>query len=356
MGFQKIENDIKTGAVDKAAPILLCGEERFLVDFYENKLETIFAGGENGSATGSNALDTAVFYGGETDDEAIMAALDTFPMLSPMRIVIVKNHPGFSGQGSAAATEGGAKRKNSLADYLAQIPDTARLIFSSAGVNKTRALYKAVAKHGTVYEFNRLDEAELTRFVRKRFKTMGADAPPDVLESFIFATGYLEKDTDRDLFAVENDAYKTASFVLSEGRTTIEHADIEECLPGVLRTDVFAMLDAISAGRKAEAVNLLENALAGGENVFRLLSLFTGHFEIMHGYKELSAEGRSPAEITKILGERSDWRVKKLGGFARRFDAEKLEWILGRLYRLERDIKSGDLPEKLALTLLLAEV
>ena len=127
-------------------------------------------------------------------------------------------------------------------------------------------------------------------------------------------------------------------------------------MPGILRTDVFAMLDAISSGNKAQAVGLLENSLAGGESVFRLLSLFTGHFEIMLGYKELSAAGHSSPKITQILGERSEWRVKKLGGFAHHFDNAKLKWIVGRLYDTERDIKSGDIPERLALTVLLAEI
>lgn len=364
MGFRTIENGIKSGALNKAAPVLLYGEERFLVDFYERRLLALFSGqgadsADSGAETADKVLhdlDVSVFYGDEAGDEAIMGALDTFPMLSPARVVIVKNHPGFSTAGTAGAAGESAKRKNGLADYIAQMPDTARLLFTSADVNKTRALYKAAAKYGTVYEFARLDESDLKTFARKRFKALGADIAPDVLDAFVFATGYLEKDTDRDLFAVENDAYKIASFVLAEGRTGITHADLEECLPGILRTDVFAMLDAISSGRKADAVRLLENSLAGGESVFRLLSLFTGHFEIMLGYKELSAEGHSPKVITQKLGERSDWRVKKLGGFAVRFEQEKLEWILSRLYGMERDIKSGDLPERLALTVLLAEV
>jgi len=350
MGFQEIENDIKSGAVDRPVPILLYGEESFLTSHYEKQLVALFSGGENADG----GLDVSAFYMDEADDETVMAALDTFPMLSPLRLVTVKAHPGLSGQ--KADSDDGAKKKNLLAEYIARIPDTARLVFVSNNINKTRALYKAIVKHGKAYEFTRLDEAGLRNFALKRFKGMGTELTPDVLDAFVFATGYLEKDTDRDLFTVENDVYKLASFVLADGRAVITHPDLEECMPGVLRTDVFAMLDAISAGRKADAIRLLENSLAGGESVFRLLSLFTGHFEIMLGFKELSAEGHSAAKITQILGERSDWRVKKLGGFAQRFDVRKLQWIVGRLYDTERNIKSGDIPERLALTILLAEI
>ena len=386
MGFRQIENDIKSGAADRPAPILLCGEERFLIDFYERKLESLFSAGGNDADSNRNAssdgsgntgkgdsrgagnsntgkavreLDVTVFYGNEEGDASIMGALDTFPMLSPVRIVIVKEHPGLSSPGQKAdetQEENTRKKKKGLPEFLAQIPPTSRLIFTSGKVNKTRALYKSIAKHGTVYEFSRLDEADLQKFSRKRFKAFGTEISQDVLEAFIFATGYLEKDSENDLFTIENEAYKLSSFAISEGRTDISHKDLEECMPGILRTDVFAMLDAISLGKKAEAVQLLENSLAGGESAFRLLSLFTGHFEIMLGYRELSAEGHNAKEITKIMGERSDWRVKKLGGFAQRFDLENLKFILGQLYDMERQIKSGDIRERHALTVLLAEI
>ena len=381
MSFRKIENDIKSGALNRPAPVLLFGEEGFLVDHYEKKLTALFSGaepggdgstdtsdakthggdnstdaGERGATTSLNDLDISVFHGDEAGDDAIMAALDTFPMLLPARTVIVRSHPGLSSQGAATSDGGGKKPKNSLADYVKQMPQSSRLILSSGSVNKTRALYKAVSKHGSVYEFSRLDETDLHNFVRTRFKRIGAEITPGVLDAFIFATGYLEKDSDKDLFTIENDVYKLASFVIADGRKAIDHPDIEECLEGVLRTDVFAMLDAISTGRKAEAINLLENSLADGESGFRLLSLFTGHFEIMLGYRELSAIGHSTKEITQILGERSDWRVKKLGGFAGRFETSKLRDILRRLYEVEKQIKTGNLPERLALTVLLAEI
>ena len=373
MGFRTIESDIKSGKINSALPILLYGEEHFLVDFYEKKLRALFFGnldeagnvGENAQSSDASNLDLSVFYGDEEPDDAIIGALDTFPMLSPMRIVVVKEHPGLSSPKNSATSSAEdskgenivqTKRKDELADYIAHIPETSRLIFASEKINKTRVLYKAINKSGLVYEFTRLEELDLRQFIIKRFTALGVNITTDVLDEFIFATGYLEKDSDRDLFSVENDVSKTAIFSLAEGRTVVTQADIEECMPGILRIDVFAMLDAISSGKKAEAVRLLENSLASGQNVFQLLSLVTGHFEIMLGYKELNAKGHNQKEITKILGGRSEWRVKRLGDFSRRFDEEKLKQILMKLYDMERSIKSGDIADTLVFTVLFAEI
>ena len=359
MNYREIDNDIKRGVIDKPAPILLCGAEPFLIDFYEKKLGTLFSGGSEAASTG---LDLSVFYGDEDDDDSIMGALDTFPMLSPLRVVTVRRHLGLSSKiggqedGAGKTAESKVKKKNDLASYISQLPETARLIFTSDSINKTRALYKAIAKHGTVYEFSRLDEADLLAFVKKHFRERGMEASPEVLEALIFANGYLEKDSESDMFSVKNDVCKVALFAQAEGRSSVMLSDIEECLPDILSTDVFAMLDAISSGRKAEAVRLLENSLAGGENAFRLLALFIGQFEIMFGYKELSAKGHGVRRITQMLGERSEWRVGKLGGFAGRFEARKLLHILSRLYETERAIKFGDISDRLALTVLLSEI
>ena len=182
MGYRTIEKDIKSGVLNKPAPILLYGEEHFLVDLYTRRLEALFSGaldedntdgkpgmvGNSGTVSAASALDVSVFYGADSDDEAIIAALETFPMLSPLRIVIVKGHPGLAaqktptekgsggigessgsfGDSTGSGSEGSAisKGKNELAEYIAGIPDTSRLIFSSDKINKTRSLFKAIQK------------------------------------------------------------------------------------------------------------------------------------------------------------------------------------------------------------------
>ena len=358
MDYRRINEDIKSSAVDKAAPILLISEELLLLDFYEKRLIESF---------GADPLDVSVFSGVEADspfDDEIMNALDTYPMFSPVRVVIVRNHPKLSGRKAKEDDPPASKAKKTgreLPAYIAQLPETARLVFTATAVNKTLSLYKAIDKHGMAYEISRLEEPDLRAFALKRFKKAGVELAPDVLNAFINATGYNEnsnrKDIRVDLFMVENDAARLAYYVAAEGRTEVTLSDVEECLPGILHTDDFAMLDAISLGKKAEAIRLLENALAQDEDtMFLLLALFIGHFEIMLGYKELSSAGMNTNEITSALGQRSEWRVRKLGGYAQRFEKRKLEWILGRLYETDSDVKSGNILPRDALTVLLAEI
>jgi hypothetical protein len=57
MSFREIENDIKSGILDKPIPILIFGDEPFLVAHYENQLISIFSGET------PSPLDISVFYG-----------------------------------------------------------------------------------------------------------------------------------------------------------------------------------------------------------------------------------------------------------------------------------------------------
>ena len=92
------------------------------------------------------------------------------------------------------------------------------------------------------------------------------------------------------------------------------------------------------------------------ENGFRLLALLTSQFEMMLGYREMKALGKSLPEIQSQMGIKSAFRLKKAAGFAEKYSIPRLMELLARLYRVELDIKSGLYGERLALTMFIAEM
>ena len=349
--FRRIEQDLKADAIDISKPILLCGNEGYLIDFYEKKLTGNFIG------TVFPDINLNLFYGDESTDDDIMGSCDTFPMIGDYRLVISRNNKGFTeaSNGSKSSTDG-AKKKQLLIDYVSDIPESAILIFTTRTINKNTALFKELKKSGVIYEFNTLTEEDLTMFIKKRFAANNLSISKEVLNTFIYTSTYLEKETDKDLFSLSGEIEKLNTFVVSEGRTEVTLHDLNECMETTLQSDVFAMLDAISSNRKADAINLLENSMAQGGNIFGLTALFTGHFEFMLGYKEMSEANYPKAKMMEILGSKSDFRLNKLGRFSEKFTKEELMNILHRFYCIEKDIKSGNINENIALTVLLSEI
>jgi DNA polymerase-3 subunit delta len=333
--FREIEQDLKNGAADGKRVFLLCGKEAFLVHHYENVLAGRFGGGAGAG------LDTSVFYGTDKNEDDIAAACETFPMFAPYRLVLVKG-----------AGDVGKK----LAGLLGGLPEQTKLIFTAGAAKKTMALYKEAAKHGAVYDFDRLGETDLENFAAKRFKRAGLAIMPTVLTDFLARTGYLDRDAQVDLFKVDGEATKLICYCKAESRNEITRADLDACMGVNLQTDVFALVDAISAGRKAEAVRMLEYRLESGESAFALLPRIIDQFETMVGVKELEAKKASPQRMLELLPVRYDWQLKKLRAAAARLASGTLYGALHKLYNIEPDIRSGNIPERLALTLFIAEL
>jgi DNA polymerase-3 subunit delta len=367
--FKTIESDLAGGALRGVRAALLFGEEGYLTDHYEHAIRGLFI------APGMEALDfsridwDARDVGGVAAN--IAAACDTLPMMSERRVVHVPVPVGDE------KSLGFADAK-SLAKYLENIPDTTLLILTSASIPKTSSLYKAFTAHGRAYEFTRLGRPDLTAFVKSRFKRERASAPPDVVSEIIKVSGYLDRDARSDLFRLGSDIANIISYAKGGGDAgsgdvgateadscgsggvgapvCVTLADVAACMGTSIETDVFAMLDAVSAGRKGDAMELLRNITDRGENTFGLLALLTGQFEIMLGYREMKDRRASMGEIMRALGVKSEFRLRKASGFADRYSAERLAGLLQRLYRVDRDIKSGLYGERLALTMFVAEI
>jgi DNA polymerase-3 subunit delta len=346
--FKTIESDIADGTLFGARAVLLFGEELYLTDHYGLALR------EKHVPSGAEAIDCsrvdwdARDVAGTVSD--IMAACDTLPMASARRVVLVTVS---SGDEKSA----GMSDAKSLATYLGSVPETALLLVKAVAFPKNSALYKAFAAHGKAYEFGRLDRGDLLAFIRSRFKRAGTDAPPEVVSEIVKVSGYLDREPRSDLFTLGADVANIAAYALGgrEGATgAVSRSDVAACMGTALETDVFAMLDAVSAGRKGEALELLRNIASRGANAFGLLALMTGQFEIMLGYRELRDRGASMDEIREALGVKSAFRLKKAARFADRIGADRIAALLHRLYRVDRDIKSGLYGERLALTMFVA--
>ena len=115
------------------------------------------------------------------------------------------------------------------------------------------------------------------------------------------------------------------------------------------------MVDAISKNRKDEAFILLHNLLISGENAYMVLSRIVAQLETMLEVKELKSEGKTLAQMQKIL-DIHEFRIKKAIGFTDRYTENDLKRILQSAYEVDRNIKTGFFEPKFALEMLIAGI
>ncbi|QHI73346.1 DNA polymerase III subunit delta [Aminipila terrae] len=339
--FQTISKDLKS---DKVGPVAaLFGREQYLVSW---SCEQIIDKYINPAC---KELDLSVLEEEKISVDTIKEACETFTMMSEKRVVIVKNFPLLEGVKMKGFTE---SQEAELAEYVKGIPESCILIFTGNSADKRKKLFKSINDNGQTYEFEALNEKALKSFVEKRFRSAGKVTKPSIINEFIQNTGYFHKEADYTLYNLENDIRKIIAY--SEGQEILL-SDVLATVSGNLETSVFAMLDAISIGRKDEAYILLNALLSAGENLYMILSLIASQFETILEVKEMLEEGKNQKQIQGIL-KIHEFRIKKAMSFAGRYSVNNLRKILTKVYEIDRNIKTGILEQNLALELFIAQI
>lgn len=330
--FSAIGRDIKEGGLSN--PLLLCGEESYLVNWALNLIISTFAN------PASQVLDVTMLDGKESKWEEIMSQCDTWPLMSCKRVVAVRDF---------------FPENTEVLEDLLHLPDHVILIFLMDGPpdkSKKNGLAAMVEKAGKIYDFTRLSDTQLKGFITKRLKASKVAIKPAVMAKIIGGSGYDQKESTYDLYQLENDLKKMMAH--SDGME-LDGEDVRACMTENLETNIFAMLDAIGKNRKDEAFQLLHDMIKTGENPYRMLSSIATQIELMLCVKELRMEGRGPAEIKGEL-KVHELRIKKALAFSEKFSVNELKKILLSVYRIDKQIKTGLLETELALELMIAQI
>lgn len=334
----------ETGAYPRL--LLLCGREEFLLRWALSYLK------EELVSSVTEALDYSYFSGEDLDIYDVIAACETLPMFSTRKLVAVDAEKLLTG----SKNDGGSAGSAELAEYLPKIPESCCLVLVSSKVNKTRSLYKACEKYGIVYDFVPLDGASLGAWMQKRFQSAGLSADRQMMLSFAYGNGYGEKDSDYDLYSLENDLKKVIAY--ADG-PVVRESDFRVAESRRLETDAFRLLDSAFSGEKAQAYQILDNSIELSQPskaqgvLLQLTGLLASQLELMLEYSERKAEGQSYQQIAQGMGI-NKYRLDKLIPAANRRSINQLKRNLFDVLKIDRDMKSGIIDIRLALELFIA--
>ena len=329
--------------------VLLCGKEDFLIDWSEGYLKE----GLLDPVTAS--LDLSVFSEDSIDLSAILLACDTPPMLSLRKLVIVEESDVFTAQ---APRDMSTAEVQKLMDYFPDIPDTTMLVFTSKKPNKTKALYKAIAKSGIVYDFTSLDDGTLGGWMAKRFTAAGKNAGRTDMVNFAKICGYGDPERDYTLFNLENDLRLIFSLY---DKKDISLTDMLNAVQGQDEVNSFKLLDCAFGGNKGKALEILHASIdiqAPSKEmgvVLSFLGLLISQLEIMTEGLERTEEGQSSYEIIKEMGV-NEYRYKKAMASCRGKKSSDLRRALNKAFEIEKNMKSGNMDGRLGLELFIAEI
>ncbi len=304
----------------------------------------------------ADAMGLVSYDGGSANLIDILDDCRTASLLSPLRIVVVRDADQLFGKGGSddegaadsaapslldagkkkgarSASVGALPPRELLERYLAKPCETGVLILECKSWPKTTRLYKIVDKLGGNFDCDPPKgdsgyESWIRQHAREEFGCkLTDDAVFRLLELVGDQTGFLHMELS-----------KLATYVAPGKDIRVEDVD---ALAGETRTEiVFKIVDAITAGDANKALKLWQQVLASDKSAaYTAVGGLRYSLGRLAEAKRLESQGVSHFEIKKSLRiwDRDNELPKQL----RRFTLNQWQGILGKLLRIDLGAKTG---------------
>ena len=299
------------------AAYLVCGTDELKRQTVVKRLH------ERVAAEGDLSFNFDQFSGESAEGEAIVAACNTLPFASPVRLVQVE-----------AADRLKGANQDAIIDYLASPCETTVLCLIASGLAKNTRLYKAVAKVGdkAIIDCTPVKRRDLPAQVRSMAMTHGVTITPSAANMLIDLVG-------ENTVAIDAALAKIA--LAHVGSDPINDSEVSAGVARTAEAKPWEFVDAFS-GRNARKCVMLRQRMAT-VSPYALLGMCTTRIRELLAAQSLLDRGQ-PGALAGYLGV-PDWRVKNHLAWARSFTPAQLRSALVRARDAEKAMKSGSDPE-----------
>ena len=230
------------------------------------------------------------------EPSALAAALPTLPVMADKKLIEITR------------LNMNAMKKNEFDELCAVLEEAAEYDFNiiiisviAGGVDEGYSLKKpsktltAIGKYITPVYFPQSTPSMLNKWVARHFAHNGIEADPAFCAALVDYCG-------KDMFILSGETDKISWYLHASGRTRAEKSDIPKlCVPDT-GYDTFAFANAISARRRADALNILSEMQRRRIEPTMVLGEITATFCNMLTVRLLADDGLSVSDIAKNAG------------------------------------------------------
>ena len=183
-------------------------------------------------------------------------------------------------------------------------------------------------------------------WLRERADRLGVPIEEAALQRLVDLVG-----ADLRMLASELDKLRTYA-----GERAIAAADVDALTPEAREQSIFDVVDAVVEGRAPAALRTLDRLLtSGSEPPLRIQAMIARQVRHLVRATELLAAGASEDEVGAACGVRG-FPATKLTRQARASNSIQAEAALRAIEASDTKVKTGELPERLALELLIVDL
>ena len=292
----------------------LYGDETYLIDEALQQLEAAALG------DGLRDFNLNTFYGSEVEAEQIRDAVETLPMMSQVRVVVIKD-----------AHELSDKDWEGLWPLIDNPVSTTALICVGAKIDKRKKHIKRFMDSGVVIEFKRPFDNQIPDWIRsisKKHQVVLSNDAVDLLHQLVGS----------NLQDISGEMQKLAQYLGERKKATVD--DIMNVVSHVRLDSVFDLTDAIGRSDRARALTCLANLLDHGQNEVGVLALISRHVRILRLVSDGLKEGLSGQRLSSRAGV-SPYFLKSYVDQAREWNDRKIDQTFAALLDTDRALKSS---------------
>ncbi len=177
-------------------------------------------------------------------------------------------------------------------------------IEETASKKKLASLLSEISKHLTPVQFDSIAPSRLNGWLSKHFEHHGVTASPSICNQLIERCG-------RSMYVLSSEVEKLSYYALSHGRKNVISEDIDNICISAVSSDAFALTNAITDGKYAEAIDALRIMKLHRVDPTIILAEVSRTVCDLLSVKLMQEQGASLPEMMKAMGQKSDFVVKK---------------------------------------------
>lgn len=315
LSYNKLKKSISENNISH---IYLLQGEAYLIEYFEKMLKKQILGDKYCS------FDNLFFNEDNLNLEKLSVALETFPVQSSKKFVVIKNLSTASWDNDEI---------NKFIEIISDIPEFSYLIilqYDAQSISKNFSkIKKIIVQEGIITNFSKKDipiEKQLIFWAKKEF---GKTLDPKHAE-------YIKKTCpEHSITALKNELKKICEFEASD---TITKEALEILVPSKVKTNIFNLPKAIFEKDGKKAFEILENLITQKEEPVAILNILTGEYIDLYRVKCFLNNGRHFSELEKIYDYKGkEFRLKNAERRCQYMNIDDIKLSLD--YILEADIR-----------------
>jgi len=298
---------------------------------------------KNGFIKKYGDLNISVYGEDSPDINKIYNDAVSIPFLSEKKMIVLEK----------LWSKWGKDDKKKIVDILPKIPETTVLLFfEDKNLVEKKAKSKDLAEliknipSQNVFDFNKMNEREISQFINKKVKEDGYNIDYQAINTLSTLVGNNSRQIDQEI-------KKLMAYRFND--KNIRNEDVLKIVKANVNVNIFNLTDALAKKDIKNSQRIINGLIDSGENIISILSMIGTQFHNLILIK-LGEEEKISKETVISETKMHPYVYQKNFGQIRNFSWEKIREIYQEILEADTAIKTGKKDAGLAIDMLITKI